>query len=411
MPLAPFVNGAGMTATQVTQLIDLLKGVMHDQAVTLKSDYSVTGDVLRIDTVTASGKNGIGMLDAGTVKWEIIKDTDQGFKLWDSARGAYVAVFASNGDITLPSTAKLLGSADFRTAARLIAGADPGAGGAGDIVANRGGASPGSGVVYFGSSTGTHYLYYDGTQFNLTDDLKLATGFNVTVGANGKLQSYGGDLYIEANSASSIVFRPTRNNATDQTIFDSAGAWNLANGLRVPPSRGGTMAPNNYGTVPVKIQEQAFTNVISVTFSSLPQGFRNLKFRYRLWDHTAVDYVAVQLNGVSSGSYAGELIWFNPTYQTLITDADTKMVMGYMGVVGNVPSGGYFEITDYTDTGNHKSLIGQCSEVTVYGTTASFQNLSVSQGFFKSTSAITSVTIFTVTGNQFDGVIFVQGEP
>jgi hypothetical protein len=174
VPLAAVVAGQTSAAAQLDQLIDLLTGVMHDQPVTLKGDYSAVSPNLRLSSLTALTKGGwIAFQDAGTNKWEFGKEADNSLKIWDSARGGFVLQFASNGDITLPSAAKLIGSADFRTATRLIAGADPGGGSAGDVFANRGGTSPGTGAIQFGSSAALHNLLYDGTKFNLTDPLSV----------------------------------------------------------------------------------------------------------------------------------------------------------------------------------------------------------------------------------------------
>lgn len=178
MALISFANGAAIDASQVQQLINLLTGAMNDQPVTLKGDYATVAANLRLSSLTAATKGGaLAFADAGASKWEFSKSASQSLDLWDFTRSAFVLSFAPNGDISLPSTAKLLGSADFRTAARLIAGADPGGGGfvSGDIIANRGGAAPGTGAIFFGSSVGSHYLYYDGAKFNLTDQLDLGT--------------------------------------------------------------------------------------------------------------------------------------------------------------------------------------------------------------------------------------------
>lgn len=81
---------------------------------------------------------------------------------------------------------------------------------AGDIVANRGG-NPGSGVVFFGGSANAHYLYYDGSKFNLTDPftsifVDTITIANLTSGkipiatTNGKLIDSTPSLQVAAGS-------------------------------------------------------------------------------------------------------------------------------------------------------------------------------------------------------------------
>jgi hypothetical protein len=90
---------------------------------------------------------------------------------------------------------------------KIIAGADPGAGGGGDIVANRGGASPGTGALFFGSSGGSHYLYYDGSKFNLTDGLAISGALTgATTGAfSGRVSVLGLDPSSSGSGASAAI--------------------------------------------------------------------------------------------------------------------------------------------------------------------------------------------------------------
>jgi hypothetical protein len=67
------------------------------------------------------------------------------------------------------------------TNGQLIVGVGAG-GGAGDLCVGRGGA-PTTGVVYFGNS-GAKYLYYDGTQFNLTAQLSISGSLGVSGNCN-----------------------------------------------------------------------------------------------------------------------------------------------------------------------------------------------------------------------------------
>jgi hypothetical protein len=68
-------------------------------------------------------------------------------------------------------------SGDLNVLGRIVAGVDPTGGAPGSLISNTGGATPGTGIVYFGNAAGLHYLYYNGaaTQFQLTDNLDLNT--------------------------------------------------------------------------------------------------------------------------------------------------------------------------------------------------------------------------------------------
>lgn len=119
---------------------------------------------------------------------------------------------------------------------------------AGDLVVSRGG-NPGSGAIYFGGSASSHFLFYDGTNFNITDPLSslsvvgsiIGTGLvsiqtindgsdSLRLGSGGFYYGFArsnitGSLYIQGNQAGAnfIVLAPTSGNvgigAEPTTLF------------------------------------------------------------------------------------------------------------------------------------------------------------------------------------------------
>jgi hypothetical protein len=55
----------------------------------------------------------------------------------------------------------------------------------GDVVANRGGATPGTGAIYFGSSAGLHSIIYNGGSFVITDNISVTPGNLIGWGSQG----------------------------------------------------------------------------------------------------------------------------------------------------------------------------------------------------------------------------------
>jgi hypothetical protein len=198
----------------------------------------------------------------------------------------------------------------------VVAGAFPAGWGGlgGDIVANRGGASPGSGAIFFGSSTGAHFIYYDGAKFNVTDRMAVTGKVETDTGVllSGQSDPVGPgihrfDPYVFLEGNGQILLRPNFGSGTGQTFIDGAGKHILSNTLEIPPAAGGTVAPTQYGSVPVKIAEFDTTlGAATITFSSIPTGFRNLFYTAKMRDGSATTSLAnltMQFNGATTGYY------------------------------------------------------------------------------------------------------------
>src|SRR5262249_57529499 len=116
----------------------------------------------------------------------------------------------------------------------------------------------------------------------------VRNGLTVTAGGEtvtaGDLVVTAGRLLISAatakllGGATSLSLRNTADTA-DNILVADAGAVTLRNSLSMPASAGGTIAPTNYGSVPVKFDQQSPSGVTSFTIpatGSIPAGLHTL---------------------------------------------------------------------------------------------------------------------------------------
>jgi hypothetical protein len=333
-------------------------------------DYSTVGDNIVISSNTASTKGGwIGFADAGTDKWELGKESDQSLTLWDNVRaGAVLHINSgSSGDMTLQGN---------------------------------------NGNVIIG---GTGYLdAVNGVYFPPTSSAPGSTPY--IAGGTGGFA----DLFLHNHSGNWIYFIPDSTN--NQTTFHNDGQWNMGSAVSIPPSAGGTLAATSYGTLPVKISENALgSDTTSVSFSSIPGGFRHLllHFKARSDQATTAQECGIQFN---SDTTAGHYVWERLTLSgTTFTGQDSGTSAGSIAhifipgtsVVAN--SAGEYEVViqDYANTSWHKNVRsdgGFYSDAAF--PTANKTSVEAVWGSWNSTSAITTVTIFPATGKFKANSIF-----
>ncbi len=109
MALATIANGQLSDASQIDQFYNLLTGVMNDQPVTLKGDATRAPSMLSLDSTVPSIQVLMQYLDAGAVKWQIGKDTDNSFLLYDFANTGVIFRASPQGPVAFsrPTAAAL----------------------------------------------------------------------------------------------------------------------------------------------------------------------------------------------------------------------------------------------------------------------------------------------------------------
>lgn len=136
----------------------------------------------------------------------------------------------------------------------------------------------------------------------------------------------------------------------------------------------------------------------SITFSSIPQTYTHLQIR-GISNSGDASYIAAQFNGDTGTNYSNHAI-YGDNGGTLVAQANTTtsnvQIARSNYVAGSMFGAGICDILDYTNTNKYKTtraLAGNDSNGTAGGV------IFFSSGNWRSTSAITSISIFPTSGN------------
>ena len=143
----------------------------------------------------------------------------------------------------------------------------------------------------------------------------------------------------------------------------------------------------------------------SVTLSSIPQTYRNLQLVIRNYlPATDAQEIRAQVNGDSAASRYANAGTFSATaqsygnnYWVLTQHNDNAVAIGTS----------MLELVDYTNTTTAKMILIQSH--TVNGTTTSQYNFYSGAGVYNQTGAVTSITLFTSSGNFTSGTLLLYG--
>src|SRR5262249_40867090 len=210
--------------------------------------------------------------------------------------------------------------------------------------------------------------------------------------------------------ATSLSLRNTADTA-DNILVADAGAVTLRNSLSMPASAGGTIAPTNYGSVPVKFDQQSPSGVTSFTIpasGSIPGGFQTIRIEWlaRSAKAAVIDNLLMRFNTDAGANYNSQL--FTVVGATLTGATNTgnnQMRVGSVpgaSVAAGIFGNGWIEIPNYTNTSTRKNF-----------TSAAFFNQNATStewdgGEWTTTNAaITSITLLFAADNIVAGSIFI----
>lgn len=197
-----------------------------------------------------------------------------------------------------------------------------------------------------------------------------------TLGVTSDLTAQARLLFSTATSkivpgATSLSHRNNADSA-DNLLISDAGIITLRNAISIPPSAGGAVAGSNYGSVPIKISEQVVSGATaSITFSSIPQGFRHLLLIWRARsDNAAAQILNMQVNGDAGANYSQQVTTY--TGATIATAQSAGLTSGRVGVISDsaqsVQSSGDIWIRDYAVSLNHMAESRNArNDVTAFG--------------------------------------------
>lgn len=248
--------------------------------------------------------------------------------------------------------------------------------------------------------------------------MTLANGLTITAGGEtitvGNLVITAGNIQVNSPSSylgltgtgtSQIAGGTTGlninnhiDNATNIGITD-AGLITFRNALSIPPSAGGTVAATSYGSVPVKIAEIVLgANTATLTFSSIPSGFRHLSCSFQGQNSgTAAQAATIQINGDTGANYNNSAHGSDSSIGSWVNisgvGATNYRVGGFAGSAA--PAGatghGWFRIKNYAQTTWRKAIDYRGGYE--QGDTSGAFGDELGQGSWKSTAAVTSVAI------------------
>jgi hypothetical protein len=174
----------------------------------------------------------------------------------------------------------------------------------------------------------------------------------------------------------------------------------------IPPSIDGTPVASNYGSVPVKIAETVLgASATSVTFSSIPAGFRHLELIWQVRTDVAAvgDFMVMQFNGDTAANYNWhQLIGNNNTAGDNTTPAATEL-RASQAVGGNGAPGqagiGRLTIPNYAGTTFYKSFVSVNQAINTGGA-ANFW-IVTHAGTWSSAAALNAILLKPATGPNF----------
>lgn len=165
----------------------------------------------------------------------------------------------------------------------------------------------------------------------------------------------------------------------------------------------GIWASQNYSrySLPTSYESIATATVStatsSVTFSSIPSGYTHLQIRASIVP-AGEDNIVIEFNADNGNNYSAHQIQGDGASATAYAiTSSTMYIMGLMQNNSNAPFRAVYDILDYKDTSKYKTVRGLAGQD---GNTASTgYRVGLHSGNWRSTSAITSIKLYTVYGN------------
>jgi hypothetical protein len=131
----------------------------------------------------------------------------------------------------------------------------------------------------------------------------------------------------------------------------------------------------------------------SVTFSSIPATYRDLVLVQKgITTTSAIDALVLRLNGDTGGNYS-HVHMEGEGGGTAGSDASSGSTSMITGLTGTSQSSSIISLLDYSATDKHKTMLCRSN--------APHNRVRANAGRYASTSAITSITVFTASGLSF----------
>ena len=160
----------------------------------------------------------------------------------------------------------------------------------------------------------------------------------------------------------------------------------------IASSGGAAAAANSYESIATTTVGSGGTSTI--TFSSIPSTYQHLQIRYIDTTSTAYQNLFFRCNSDTASNYQAHRLFGTGSSVSSDTDQTTYMNMGRSGYDSSSFAAGVVDVLDYADTNKYKTFR------TLYGTDGNGAGaIFFSSGNWRSTSAISTITITSAAGN------------
>ncbi len=136
----------------------------------------------------------------------------------------------------------------------------------------------------------------------------------------------------------------------------------------------------------------------TITFSSIPQTYKNLQLRMSIIGSAAFSSIQVRVNGVSSNYTVHYLSGNGSTASAGALTATSRFAILDLGTQGDAsfPTVGILEIIDYASTSKNKTgrMFGGINK-------NGSGEIMLQSGLYESTTAISSIEVFMVGGQNY----------
>lgn len=195
---------------------------------------------------------------------------------------------------------------------------------------------------------------------------------------------------------------------------DAVGLLTARNALSVPPSVGASLPVTAYGTLPVKLAESLLVGTAaSISFASIPAGFRSLKLFFYCREDPAVaaDLMFIRVNNDAAANYDGDRVTIagvavgTPVEQLGVTIPTIALIPG-ASATANFFGQGEITLAMYAGVTGQKMI--QCdaaysdSNLTAHGAVRSLASVK----WRTVATAINRVDLFPGSGNFIAGSYF-----
>ena len=142
----------------------------------------------------------------------------------------------------------------------------------------------------------------------------------------------------------------------------------------------------------------------TVTFSSIPSTYTDLFIYYQFGATSSANNIGIRFNGDTGSNYSTTAFF---SYNTSRSAGSYYLTHGYVGNIAlggpiTLEGNGYVDINDYANTTTYKT----CQSRYAYSIGATTSETNAIVNMWRSTSAISSITLFSYNASYLIGSTF-----